>query len=332
MNRRLAMTTDGKLTWCTADDERIGKGRCNHIAHQNSDETSEDFCNRMEFIFEKRENVPDVAVSIDKFKNHIAGALTKFRHDDFYYKIDSDSEMFEQRNALSEEMACLVESEISGFDYVDYSVVSLQEKDNKAVIACKSKNFLKPGEAFKTINEAINFGDEFLIDDLDYEPIDRSAQLEVVVNELHSRTGFDKTYIRETILRQISLDFLIMNNDRTLNNIGLIYDENTGKAVRMASCFDNGSCITAYKEYDEASFDEIEEEFSICTFGTGDNQDYLDMIAEYGGPLLKLNSKVLIAKIKAYECKAYPKYIVERNKGILIRNLEKYKGILYCEE
>lgn len=34
MTKRLALTKDGKITYCTASEENIVKGRCNHIAHQ----------------------------------------------------------------------------------------------------------------------------------------------------------------------------------------------------------------------------------------------------------------------------------------------------------
>lgn len=43
----LAMTTDGKLTYCIASPENRGKGRCNHVAHQNNGETNEDFVKRI---------------------------------------------------------------------------------------------------------------------------------------------------------------------------------------------------------------------------------------------------------------------------------------------
>ena len=46
MSKRLAMNTEGRLTYCSALDENIGKGRCNHLVHQNSNESSEDFCER----------------------------------------------------------------------------------------------------------------------------------------------------------------------------------------------------------------------------------------------------------------------------------------------
>ena len=48
MEKRLALTKDGKMTYCTASEENIGKGRCNHIAHQKNNESAEDFCKRVE--------------------------------------------------------------------------------------------------------------------------------------------------------------------------------------------------------------------------------------------------------------------------------------------
>lgn len=46
MNKRLALTKDGKLTYCNASEENIGKGRCNHIAHQRAGESMQSFMNR----------------------------------------------------------------------------------------------------------------------------------------------------------------------------------------------------------------------------------------------------------------------------------------------
>ena len=46
MNKRLALTTDGHLTYCTASEENMGKGRCNHVSHQNQNESMEEFMTR----------------------------------------------------------------------------------------------------------------------------------------------------------------------------------------------------------------------------------------------------------------------------------------------
>lgn len=41
--KRLALTEDGDITYCQSSEENIGKGRCNHIAHQKPNESVEKF-------------------------------------------------------------------------------------------------------------------------------------------------------------------------------------------------------------------------------------------------------------------------------------------------
>lgn len=43
MSKVLALTKDGRITFCTAPEDQRGKGRCNHIAHQRPDQSSSDF-------------------------------------------------------------------------------------------------------------------------------------------------------------------------------------------------------------------------------------------------------------------------------------------------
>lgn len=47
MTKRLALTKEGTLTFCSASEENIGKGRCNHIEHQKQNEKIQDFINRI---------------------------------------------------------------------------------------------------------------------------------------------------------------------------------------------------------------------------------------------------------------------------------------------
>lgn len=44
----LALTEDGKMTYCAAAPDQRGKGRCNHIAHKEKGESTEDFFKRIE--------------------------------------------------------------------------------------------------------------------------------------------------------------------------------------------------------------------------------------------------------------------------------------------
>lgn len=47
MTSKLAVNTDGELTYCSASEENLGKGRCNHIVHQKY-ESAEDFTKAVE--------------------------------------------------------------------------------------------------------------------------------------------------------------------------------------------------------------------------------------------------------------------------------------------
>lgn len=48
MKKVLALTKDGRVTFCTAPEELRGKGRCNHVAHQRPDQSASDFINSIE--------------------------------------------------------------------------------------------------------------------------------------------------------------------------------------------------------------------------------------------------------------------------------------------
>lgn len=47
MNKVLALNMEGNLTYCTAPEEMRGRGRCNHVAHQNANESREVFLDRI---------------------------------------------------------------------------------------------------------------------------------------------------------------------------------------------------------------------------------------------------------------------------------------------
>lgn len=77
----LALNTEGNITYCTVDPENRGKGRCNHIAHQNPGESVEDFISR---INEKQEEQEEKG-NID---NKEYKEITQEEIDDLAAKID----------------------------------------------------------------------------------------------------------------------------------------------------------------------------------------------------------------------------------------------------
>lgn len=47
MKKCLALTKDRRMTYCTAPEDKRGKGRCNHVIHQNANESIQDFISRI---------------------------------------------------------------------------------------------------------------------------------------------------------------------------------------------------------------------------------------------------------------------------------------------
>ena len=43
MTKVLALTEDGRLTYCIAPEDQRGKGRCNHVGHQKEGQSVQNF-------------------------------------------------------------------------------------------------------------------------------------------------------------------------------------------------------------------------------------------------------------------------------------------------
>lgn len=80
MTKVLALNTDGQLTYCTAPEELRGKGRCNHIFHQNNGESKEDFLKRVSNMVDTNNDAIKKEI-IDKYINdeddEVRAALAK---------------------------------------------------------------------------------------------------------------------------------------------------------------------------------------------------------------------------------------------------------------
>lgn len=58
--KRLALNIDGEMTYCSASEENIGNGRCNHVEHQKSGESNEQFMERVQ-----NNRVPNLVEQLD---------------------------------------------------------------------------------------------------------------------------------------------------------------------------------------------------------------------------------------------------------------------------
>lgn len=154
---------------------------------------------------------------------------------DCWYKLDSG--MFEAlaETAASEIMArSNIVSEL-GFDIVPYRIEKVNAH-RKQQIACVSPNFLREGEEIVTLAHLLKaeLGE-------DYQRIFRSrssiaARVRTLVERVEEFTGLTRFGAYLTLL--FELDALILNEDRHLNNIAVLYGRD---GYQYCPLFDNGA-------------------------------------------------------------------------------------------
>lgn len=119
-----------------------------------------------------------------------------------------------------------------GFNHVEYTLDIY-----KGVVVSKCPCFITKDTEFVTCSQIKN----------DMERYDNIKDYEEYINVLESN-GI--TNAREELENMYILDFLIMNEDRHLNNFGIIRDVNTLKWIGVAPIFDNGQSLNI-EYYDE---------------------------------------------------------------------------------
>lgn len=147
----------------------------------------------------------------------------------------------DQRNALTEEMICILENNIEDFEFVQYDCCKIKWNDSEAICS-KSYNFKKEGDSFKDLRSLLG---EDICDDLIHEEynedgeslnVNHQEELDKLEDIIKKRTNLS---IKNYCLKLISLDLIVLNGDRALNNIGVLYNE-LDQEFRFAPCFDNG--------------------------------------------------------------------------------------------
>ena len=156
------------------------------------------------------------------------GTQIKYFFENKWYKVDRYGGEGEVEALASKTM------ELSGFapnHYVHYDEVLINGEKG-----CVSENFLKLGESFITLYRLhmnITGQDPAAVT----SKMDYDDAIEYMISFVQNKAGID---IREYLANTLTLDALILNEDRHYNNLGIIFSEDT---PRCAPIFDNGKSL-----------------------------------------------------------------------------------------
>ena len=168
------------------------------------------------------------------------GTQDKYYKDGYWYKPDFYGGEGYNEELASKLLAC---SNLDTNDYVNYEQVLINNK-----LGCVSQDFCGADEEFVSIYRLyanINGGDIARV----MQSMDMDDAIEYTLSFVKNNTGIDvSTYFANTIF----LDSIILNTDRHMNNLGVIYNS-AQESFRPAPIFDNGKSFFCGEKSHDAS-------------------------------------------------------------------------------
>lgn len=166
------------------------------------------------------------------------GNQTKLVQDNIWYKLDYLGYEGASETVAS---ALLAQSNVTNFVHYQSGIVVWNEK---TFLGCASVHFLPEGANLITADQILR--SEYGNYEKQMEKMSSEKKLQFVVDTVIEITGLDKFGSYVTTL--LELDALILNEDRHLQNIAVLYHETKG--YEYCPIFDNGAAFLSDTCYD----------------------------------------------------------------------------------
>lgn len=343
--KRLALTEDGRLTWCTAPQEKIGWGRCNHVAHAHIGESGESFGIRAESMLdalEQRDSLPSFEPTyVNGYFASPSGMQSKWydQKSDTWFKIDREGSY----DGLAE---CLVSEFLdhSSVPHARYTMCWLQsEVKSLPKTGCASKSFLQDDEELITWSS--------LVSDPGNPHAGRKTmkeQFDGLLDDVCTPFGLSKSQkrqVRSYFLKTLAVDYITLNTDRHLGNLAFVLkvDQDGTKHVKPAPLFDHGGALgvnwNQHMFHHGMTVEEVEDRSPLATFTSDEPEDYLDLIHECLQEDASLDDMLVLHDVDAlfehlehYEAQQYGSDIPNRSASLLLKRLKNSEGYAWIRE
>lgn len=232
-----------------------------------------------------------------------------------YYKADSFG-----YEGLAEVFTNIVEKNIKDFEFVDYSLCEVMEGSSR-YIGCYSRSFLRENESFLSFMHLLELSG---VDSEDYMKDGMKNAFKYICDYLVKLCDIS---VAEYLARTLYFDAIICNEDRHLNNIGLIMQDDT---FYFAPYFDNGlALLSDVRDYPlECDFHENLKKVKAKPFlSTFDKQ--VKTLNQMGFTPLKINYESLIKEIDDFSVDLYDSGKISRCRAVVKNQLRKYEGVAW---
>ena len=263
-------------------------------------------------------------LDVDGFKEVISessskGKQLKFYKDGYWVKIDN-SNCYE---GLAEDFVSKFESCIYEFPFVDYKsdIILYNDEENNGCLSYNMYNRLYTTFiSFKKLLRQNGIPQNIFIASQDIK-----ENIENVRRFAYNTVGLDLLdYFRRLLL----LDCLIINEDRHIMNIGVVYCDKDNKYYETP-CFDNGSSLfcTNWTYRKRKSLEEnIEFAKTVARPFSTFYDKQLDALLSLGCKPLVIDKKRVEILLENYYNKLYSEELNNRIKDVLKNRLNYYYG------
>lgn len=159
------------------------------------------------------------------FRSDSKGSQPKYHKDGYWYKVDTMG-----KEGLVEKICSIILSCSNVTNYVEYEECIINGRQG-----CRSKDFLKQGEAFVTFQKIFQYSNGGSLADRIMGLETPERRYEYLLELIRENCKLDCTHYLQN---NFALDMLIMNPDRYFHNLGVILREDG--SYDEAPIFDNG--------------------------------------------------------------------------------------------
>ena len=165
-------------------------------------------------------------------KSFSDGMQDKYYRNGYYYKQDKVGNEGYVEHLVSVLLSC---STLGKDEYVSYEYCKINNK-----LGCRSKSFLKENEEFITANKLYEtMSGELNLANKLASMQGASDRLRFIV-DLYSSVGINERLSLDYFSKVFLLDYIILNTDRHMRNIGVI---KRNSSFRLVPIFDNGNSL-----------------------------------------------------------------------------------------
>lgn len=258
-----------------------------------------------------------------RYQSSSKGNQPKYYNNGYWFKVDS----YRNHEGLAEEFVSQFLCCIGGINFVTYKAVEVTLEDDYITKGCISQNMYQNTDiSFTSLRSLLDLHNHKR--NITFESEDIMENIKNTIYFIYTTTGIDTSLYFSQLAY---LDSIILNEDRHIMNVGVCYNNRTGRFM-PAPIFDNGASLfcTNWTYSQKKSL----EDNIVSALRTGRpfskfHMKQVEAFNKLGCPPLVISKSGVERLLTTYQNQLYDKELVDRVKSTLVTRLRQTEGVSF---